>query len=467
MNRTQISLLTAVLVAPLAFVACSGGGEGGAGDSEDPVVGSSGTSSGSTGVFTEDGATKATTPGGTSGGSGDAALLTLPNEGAAVAAQTVSAVQKTPITTGLSAVNGTSVDPENNVGLAFGYADSTVSFFNLSDAEEIAVHDTETTSTRTFSGGSATIPGAILDPAQQFAVLATGDGIEVVDYSDPENPAKLREVPSKQVDDDGDGDPTNDGVEINENIGYHPSLPVDGEEYPMVFTGGGYSGLNGEALTLVDASTGETYTPDGDTSFPDLGTAYIDAVAVDQSYNVALLAPEYDSPILVDLNRISLDSDNGTYNLPDDAIRQVADVDGDGQDDTHYTNVAIESTKHMVLLGEGYGGTRLIAAELSDPGEGLGFERAGGITMPTDTDDEGDEVDWGGSYDPHGTAAYLTAADHPEYGERVALGLWRSDVSQHIAVIDLNGVIEGVAESGSSYDPSAEEPKDMAYFTIP
>ncbi len=468
LTRWTLRIALAGLALGLAACSSGGGGGGGGGTEETSTVGSSATSSGSTGVYTEDGATKATTPSASS--SSEVALLTLPNSGSAVGAQTIDKMQKTAIPTSLTSVDGTSVDPAHDVGLAFAYQDKKLSFFRLSDTTELSVYDTKTSQTRIYSGVYPYVAGGILDPDQQFAVIATADGFEVVDYSDPSNPTKDREVASKLVDADDDGDATNDGVEVNENFGYHPSLTVGGTDYPMILTGGGFSGLNGEFLTLVDASTGDIYRPDSSTSFPSLtlSSAYIDAMAVDTDYNVALLAPEYeDNPILVDLNQLTLDKSNGTYNLPGSAIKMLSDVDGNSAATPYYSNVSIESSKHMVMLGEGFGGTRLMAAELKDPSSGLGFKRSAKITMPSDTDNNGDAVSWAGSKDPHGTAAYVTASDHPEYGEPVALGLWRASGSNHLAVIDLNGILDGVASSGSSYDPSATSPKDVAYFAIP
>lgn len=417
------------------------------------TTGSSGSSSGSTGVFTKDGASYALTPAATGS---SAKLLTLPNTGSAVGVLTVASVQSTPISTSLATINGTSVDPANNVGMAFAYSNSKISIFGLPSHPtkpnaEISTYDTSTTNTLSFSGGTAKIPGAVMNTANQTMIIATADGFEVVDYSNPAALAKLREIPSLAV------NPTT-GVEIMENFAFDPKLPVAGANYAMIITGGRYSSAN-PVMTLIDSNTGKVYKPDTTTSALFTVSQYIDSASVDTTYHVAVLADEGTGTTFVDLTKLVLDATAGTFTLPSSAVSRITTYN-------KYDNLAIESTKHLVMMGQGYGGTSMVVGVLKDPAVGLGFSKEVIVNMPAGTDDTGASVSWYGSYDPHGAGAYITDPSHPTYTTPTALGLWVNGAGDHIAIIDLQGVLDGTL-AGGTYDPTATTPKDIAYFKIP
>jgi hypothetical protein len=440
-------------VTSLVLNSCGGGGGGGGSaptPTPTPAVGSSATGSGSTAVFTSDGVTSALTPG--AGGGSAVKLLTLPNTGSAVGALTVDQVSATPITTSLTSVSGTSVDPAQDLGMAFDYHDSKVSFFKLSTKTEIGTYDTLTAQFLSFSGvGGVKIAGAVMNPTNKTVILATADGFEIVDYTDPAAPVMVREVPSLAVD-------ATNGVEIMENFAFDPALPVGGTNYAMIITGGNY-GYSDPIMTLVDSSTGKVYRPDTTTAeFFAPPSWYIDSAAVDTNYHVAILADEGTGTTFVDLNQLTLDSTAGTYALPAAAVKRITTY-------VEMDNLAIESTNHLVMMGAGYGGSSLVAGLLQNPTTGLGFSKEVAVTMPSGTDNTGATVYWSGSYDPHGAGAYITPSDHPTEPNR-SLGLWMSGDGDHIAIIDLLGVLDGTL-AGGGYDPTTTTPKDIAYFAIP
>ena len=457
-----------LLITVSFFLASCGGGGGGDdddGDSETPSLGSSATGSGSTGVFTNDGAVYALTPGGTGGGAGGTvSLLSIPNVGVAVGLTTVTQISSTPIDTSLMEISGTSVDPAHDIGLAYHYYDNNISFFKLSTATEITTYDTQTVNTISYSGASfATIVGAIMNPDNQTAIIATADGFEIVDYSNPSSPVKVREIPSFN------SDPENpQAIEINENFGFHPALPVSGNSVAMIVSGGrcdecDFFGVN--SMELANANTGKVYKPDAATQALFTHASYIDAVSIDTNYNVAVLAPEFAyENVLVDLNHLTLNEAEGTYTLPAGAVATI-EIAG-----FEYTNISVESSNHLVMLGRGYGGATLLVGELENPSVNLGYKRltTDVVPMPFDVDNNDQEVLWSGSLDPHGTGAYLTPSDHPTL-PNTSMGLWAGGSQTHIAIINLENVLAGQLAEGAAYDPTdtSNGPKDIAYFAIP
>lgn len=182
--------------------------------------------------------------------------------------------------------------------------------------------------------------------------------------------------------------------------------------------------------------------------------SYVDAISVDVNYHVAVLAPEHSKEkVLVDLNPLSLVSATGTCSPPAAA---VAVIETGGE---KYTNIAVESVNHLVMMGKGYGGSSLMVAELP----GFKSITSEPVVMPIAADQQGNEVYWFGSFDPHGAGAYATGADHPTK-TKTSIGLWASGSGEHIAVIDLRRVLDGQLVEGSVYDPVAATPSDIVYI---
>lgn len=467
--------LSTLALSGLLLLAACGGGVGGttaAPAASTPTVGSSASSSGSTAVYSNNGATYAVTPTAASGvtaGTSQASLVTLPNTGTAVGVTSVTSVSATKITTSLktssgsaAAVNGTSVDPVNDIGLAYSYTSTSISFFKLSTATEVKAYDTLTATNASWSGGSAYIPGAVMDSAKKYAIVATGDGFEIVDYATATAPVKVREIKSVAI----AGGSSLGGVEINENFGYEPSITLAGTKRSLILSGGKYSsGSNGNALELVDVDTGYIYIPDTATKALFSVSNYIDHIAVDTTYHVAVLADESTGTTFVDLSKLTLGATADTkgyysYSLPATGVARIITFN-------KYTNLAVESTKHLVFMGKGYGGSSFVVGKLADPASTLGFSSytTTPVYMPQGTDNTGATVNWSGSYDPHGAGAYLTPSDHPTYTTQTALALWASGSGTHIALIDMQGVLDGQTVSG--YDPTATNPKDIVYFKMP
>lgn len=456
------NLFLAMGIITFLLTGCSGGDEAGGGGGNSPTppttIGSSASSSGSTAVFTSEGATKALTPGTTGAGTtNEVKLLSLPNTGSAVAAVTVTQVSAMPIRTTLAKVSGTAVDPAQDLGLAFGYTEKKVSFFRLSTRQEISTFDTLVSGELSFSGASGVkTAGAIMNPANKTALLATAAGFIVVDYNNPNAPAKVRTIPSLEA------DPIN-GVEIMENFAFDPSLPIGGTNRAIIITGGNFSGRHPH-LVLVDPNSGKAYKPDTATAaLFSAAKPYIDAAAVDTNYHIAVLAEENSGGhIFVDLNRLTLNDTGGTYTLPATAVNRI-----DSPSYFKYTNLAIESTNHLVFLGRGFGGTSMAIGLLKSPSVGLGFiKETGVVPMPTAADNTGRSIAWAGGFDPHGAGAYITPSDHPTQPNR-SLALWMNSDGTHLAIVDLQGVLDGITTGGATYNPTTTNPKDIAYFAIP
>ena len=295
-----------------------------------------------------------------------------------------------------------------------------------------------------------------MNPANKTALLATASGFIVVDYSNPSAPAKVRTIPSLQAD-------ATNGVEIMENFAFDPKLSIGGINHPMIITGGNFSGTE-PFLVLVDPDSGKGYKPDTATAALFSGAqSYIDSAAVDTNYHIAVLAEEFSGAhFWVDLNQLTFNEAALTYALPTAAVARI-----DNPAAIEYTNLAIESTNHLVFMGQGFGGTSMVIGLLKSPSAGLGFlKETGVVPMPTANDNNGNSVSWAGGLDPHGAGAYITPADHPTQPNR-SLALWASKAGTHIAIIDLQGVLDGVTTGGAGYNPVTTSPKDIAYFAIP
>lgn len=410
-------------------------------------LGSSATSSGSTAIFTKDGATVSLTPSGAGGG---VKLVSFPNSGISVAVVTVTQVTVEGITTSLPHVDGVSVDPASNVGVAFGFLDGRISIFNTATKTEITTYDTQTTQTMGFSGASRVkISGIIMDVSRKQILIASADGYEIVDYSNPANPNKVREIPSKFID-------AANGVGIAENFGYHPGVTIGGVQYRLILTGEYSSSSN--HFELVDVDSGKIYKPDSPADLLFSG-ADIDSIAVDSTYHVALLADEGQGTYFVDLTKLTLDSGAGKFAIPPTAFRKITTY-------TKMDNLGIESSTHLVMMGRGFGGTDVVVAKLQDPSIALGFVREALLPMPSATDDKGTQVSWFGGQDPHTAGAFLTDGLHPS-APNAALGFWVSSDQKHIATINLQKVLDGKLANPNGYDPTASTPRDIGYFFIP
>jgi hypothetical protein len=256
-------------------------------------------SSGAVGAFTSNGATFALAPAASGGAAGSASLVRFPNTGNMVGAVAVTEISKTPIQTSLqlygspAPINGTSVDPANDLGMAFNYHLSKISIFKLSTASEVSTYDSLVTNTSSFSGSNPITNGAVMDSALKSIILATADGFKIVDYSNPTAPVLIKSIPSLRADSVA-------GVEVMENFGYD-NLLTSG---PLILTGGKKSGPH--ALVLVNPVSGQVYRPDTATEALFTVSDYIDAVAVDTTYHVAVLADESAGTTFVDLNKLIL-----------------------------------------------------------------------------------------------------------------------------------------------------------------
>jgi IPT/TIG domain len=409
-------------------------------------LGSSASASGSTGLFTQDGATFALTP--AAGGSG-VKLVSFPNTGSAVGVVTVSAVTARTIVTTLGTVDGVSVDPSSDLGVAFSFHDGKISVIKLSTATEIGTYDTSTTNSMGFSGAnSVKISGMVMDTSTKRLVIATADGFEIVDYSDPLSLTKVREISSVFA------DPVN-GVGIAENFAYDPNVNIGGTSRALILSGE-YDAA-AKFFEVVDVNSGKIYKPDSATDAL-FGSPTVDAIAVDTNYHVAVLADESSGTYFVNLAQVVLNDGAGTFSVPGTAFAKISTY-------SKFDNLGIDNVSHLLMMGKGYGGNPVVVAKLKDPNIGLGFEKEVQLPMPTAVDDLGANVTWRGGLDPHTAGAFRTDANHPTL-PNTALGFWVSRDRDHVAFISLQKVLDGKL-ANPTYDPSISTPKDIAYFAIP
>jgi hypothetical protein len=454
-----LKFLLAILFS-IAVVACGGGGSSSGGTTPTPTPApatSSSSSSGAIGVYTNNGATYALTPAAAPAGvgTGTANLLTLPNSGTMVGVATVAHILKTPIATSLkdasgapAAISGTSLDPANDLGIAFNYYISKISLFKLSTKTEIATYDAKTLNLLGYSGASSVmIAGAVMNPANKTIILATADGLQIVDYTTPTAPTLKKTIPSLAIN-------ATTGVEIMENFAFDPALPSGS----LIITGGNQSSTD-PVMVLVDEKTGTVYRPDTATAALFTVSSYIDSAAVDTNYHVVILADESTGTTFVDLNKLTLNPTAGTYSLPSAAVNRIITYN-------EMDNLGVESTNHLVMMGAGFGGTSTVVAHLSAPSTALNFDKQVVVTMPSGNDDQGNAVTWFGGYDPHTAGAYLSDSTSP-IQPSTSRAIWLSGDGTHIADINLLNVLNGALANPSTYNPMAATPQDIAYFNIP
>jgi hypothetical protein len=393
---------------------------------------SSSTASGAVGAYVNGGSTYMLAPAAsTSGNVNFVNLTSLVNSGITTSLKDSSGAA--------ALISGTSLDPANNIGVAFNYYISKISLFSLATAKEIATYDAQTVNTLSSSGASGVkISGVILDSANQTIILATADGLQMVSYATQTSPTLVKTIASNIA------NPTT-GVEIMENFAFDPNLPAG----PMIITGGGYS--SGPLMVLVNAKTGATYTPDTATSALFVKSQYIDAAAVDSIYHVAILADESTGTTLVDLNQLTLNATTGKYSLPAAAVKRMTTY-------SKMDNLGLESTNHLLMMGYGFGGSSMVVAKLSNPSVSLGFTQEVTLSMPTGADNTGASVYWSGGKDPHTAGAYLDASN-------ASMAVWLNGNGTHTAIIDLQKVLSGALANSTSYAPLTT--KDITYFKMP
>ena len=424
------------------------------------VATSTGSGSGAIGICIVNDVTCVLVPGGPLNPTA-AKLLHLPNAGPVVGAL-VTAVSSAVINTSLPKVDGTSLDIAHDIGMAFSFTSSTVSIIRLSTLTEIATYNSGTINTISFSGtpSGTVITGAVMDPARQWMILSTGDGYDIVDYSTPTAPVRVRIIASTAT-----AVAPVVGAKMMENFGYDSAMPNGGAPFPALTAGG----RGGAPIEIVDASTGKVYVPDAATqALMATQVNYIDSAAVDTIYHVILLAEEFSSQQhLIDLSQVTLNTTNNTYHFPASAYLALNAAAGNslGRD---MDNIVIESNHHLIFAGKGFVSNPISLAQLNNPAGAGGLGLASMITnfaMPTALDNLGASVAWFGPRDPHAAGAYITSPNHPTI-PNTSIALWLNSAGDHLAVIDIQGVLSGVG-GGGVYDPTTTVPQDIGYVAIP
>lgn len=396
-------------------------------------------------VFTStNGAVNATVPASSSGGTATGELVTLPNSGSLTAATAITSAQFQSLNLtalGANAVNGLNVDPTHNLGVAFSFNDNVLSFFSLTSYNQVGSY-TCTTSCATamnFSGAFPTIGGIVMDSTKQWAIFSTGAGFEIVSYSSPSSPAKLRLISGSTANTSN----VPGSINITENFGYDPSLSVGGTTHAMILAGGYTS------FEMADANSGTIYEPDSSTTsiLSGLSSCGVDQIGVDTSYQVAVLGCEDNgNGYLINLNKLTLNASAGTYTLPSSAVYQFV------LPSYEMDNVAVESANHLVFIGSGgySGGNSFFIGQLSDPSSSLGFSKSSGgstaVAMPVYSTSNTKSctvsgctplavgTTWAGWTDPHSNGAFLDQNNN-------SVVLWENLSQNAIAIVNLSSVI--------------------------
>ncbi len=478
---------TFLLAGFLTLSGCGGGGGGGSGGGSTstspppPTVQSSSTyQSGAMGVAVVDGTTETSTPSASSNGS--AYLTTLPNTGA-VTGYTVSSAQFQPISVpDLTAlVSGTSLDCANSIGATYSYNSSVIAFFGFpsncapttSTLTEVGHFNTTSTNTLAFSGANPAVGGVILDSADKWAIVSTGDGFQIISYSTPSAPTLIKEIPSNVA--------TGTGIDMAENFAFDPTFNQSGITDPMILSGG-YSdsslygtSYDNNSFELADAKTSIIYKPDAATvsnfnaaasafyaahpadvssDDPSATSCNTDQIGIDTSYQVVVLGCEDQSfAMLLNLNAITLTAPatsggDGTYTLPASAITAFLTQNISAGYDMD--NAVVESNTHTVFIGGGglwTAGDEFVVGVLNNPATKFGFATAPTlVTMPVTSSANTQNctfsgcsaissgITWLGAGDPHANTAYLNASGN-------AMVLWMSSAFQGMAVINLTSVL--------------------------
>ena len=427
------------------LVGCGGGGEHPTPVSSptSPVISSSAMHSGAMSAYLQEGVVVGIAPGRTVV---NRALLRIVHD----TADDPSALQSRLHPLSLRNISGTSIDPTHGVGAAFDYRDTRLSLFRISDGVELNIYLTQDifgAPTLTFGGAKGVYTsGIILDAASQRLIAATSRGFLFIDYHDPQRPTLTHSIASLEV------DPAN-GVEIIEHFALHPTLRVGDTRQPFLFSGGNYQNRTGDALVIIDINAGEVFRPDAATKALFIVDQYIDSIALDTVYNVALLSDEGSGLTFVDLNQLQINATDHTFHLPVSAVTRDTTV-------TNFTQVAISPQNHLVLFGAGMTPAHTyFIAELSSPATTMGFARRSPVlTMPDIVLANGKHVPWSGAQDPHAVVAVAT--------DSTVFGYWMNDRNNAIATFDINAILKN-STSQVGYDPATASPPATYVRALP
>ncbi|MDE2080117.1 MAG: hypothetical protein KGI90_02100 [Burkholderiales bacterium] len=212
--------------------------------------------------------------------------------------------------------------------LLYSYRSRTVVAVNLTDG---AVADTATlTITRTtgFSGATASIAGGIADGVRNKIWLATGDGLLGLD------PSNLKAAPVSIA------QPA--GTQINENLGGDPARDI-------VYT----PDYDAGTLVIYNLAEARAYTMDA-TAWSQLINGWtpfeIDGVALDSSYQVAVMTPEGNRQIGLLTYTTPSGSSAAVGTIPSGAVFKNFTAGG------AFSGSAIDGVSHTALfVGEGRG----------------------------------------------------------------------------------------------------------------
>jgi len=274
----------------------------------------------------------------------------------------------TPVEQNLSTLNATlSTEGMTNIGgvvpvpgkvdptiMVYDYSQKKVFFVNVESGAILGSTEVDVSTTQGFSGGAAYISSGIPDPVRDGVWLATTDGYWFVDASTYTAAATPIALANDQI--------------ISENIGADISQD-------MLFSPN-YGARSGGGLQLVNIDTNKSYSlaqSTWDTTIGLLpGMTYADAGAVDTTYHIGIVAPEDQRSLgfidLSDKTKFSFHDANSTFSIVGDINNTIAsfDVGGPAGGYPVLSNVAVDSTTHLMLLSAGYS-TVIGVAKLEAP----------------------------------------------------------------------------------------------------
>jgi len=318
----------------------------------------------------------------------------------------------TPVEQNLTTLNATlSTEGMKNIGgvvpvpgkidptvMVYDYSQKKVFFINVESGAILGSTEVDVSTTQGFSGGSAYISSGIPDPIRDGVWLATTDGYWFVDASTYTASATPIALANDQIITE------NIGADISQNLLFSPNY------------GAGYGG----GLQLVNVDTNKAYSLAQNTWNTTIGLlpgmASADAGAVDTTYHIGIVAPEDSRDLgfidLSDETKFSFHDANSTFSIVGDINSTITsfNVGGPAGGYPVLSNVAVDSTTHLMLLSAGYS-TVIGVAKLEEPVAGTPWTPISKRAYYNGTYGE-----YSYARDPHAAGVVNSVNNHKSYG---------------------------------------------------
>jgi hypothetical protein len=251
----------------------------------------------------------------------------------------------------------------------------------------------------TFSGASTIVQGAVIDTANNRAIIATANGFLPVDLTSHVFGTLVPAVPS-------------------ENFGFWPSKEWILAPFYLCAPCGAPSGFQ-----IVDMTTSQVYLLGSADGGSEVGVQPASA-DIDPLTNVAVVPDQSAGTIYtLNLSAAQLDAAAGTFSAP---LGKAPSSLTSGS----YSGVAIDQVNHQAFLEEAGGvGIAIVALPQALAAGAVDPTKASTATMPNPPDGSG----WSNSGDPHGVAVAVGLSSGSPVGFLANQG------NTQVARIDLDG----------------------------